>query len=345
MLAGLLAGLRRRAPDARLVVLSADPEATRALHGVDAVPRTPIEVWRHLADARLFISGGGSLVQDITSARSALYYLATMRAAHWRRVPVAVVGQGIGPLRRPWVRRLAGWVYSQAGVISVRDAESARTLQMLGVTGDVHVGADLALLVSPADPEHVSVRVHGEGLDLAQARVGVAIRTWPGMRDAAELGRGIGRFAEMFSARVAVFPFDRTRDREVSEIVARAAVGRVVEAATPQELLGLVGAMDLMVAVRLHGLIFAAAQAVPAVALDYDPKVAAFMAEVGLPAVLPVDSTGLAVAEAMARTWHGRIALRSRLRAALPGLRARAEAGIDRVAALLADAPPSRSGP
>jgi polysaccharide pyruvyl transferase WcaK-like protein len=126
--------------------------------------------------------------------------------------------------------------------------------------------------------------------------------------------------------------------------VARAAVGRVVEAQTPQELLGLVGAMDIMVAVRLHGLIFAAAQAVPAVALDYDPKVAAFMAEIGLPAVLPVDSTGLAVAEALARTWDGRIALRSRLRAALPDLRARADAGVDRVAALLGGTGPSTAG-
>ncbi len=318
------------------MVLSADPAATRAMHGVEAQHRAPATIWRALGSARLLISGGGSLVQDITSARSALYYLGTMFAAHRHGVPVAVVGQGIGPILRPWVRRLAAQAFGHADVISVRDLDSARMLEALGVDREIHLGADLALLAPSADPEVVQTRVAAEGLDRAPIRVGVAVRPWPGMRDPEELGRGIGRFAETFGARVAVFPFDRDQDRGVSAEVARGAVGRVVEAETPQELLGLVGAMDLMVGVRLHGLIFSAVHAVPAVALAYDPKVAAFMTEVGLPGLLPLDSTGLAVAEAMTRAWDGRIALRSRLRATVPKLRERAAAAIDRVAGLLA---------
>jgi polysaccharide pyruvyl transferase CsaB len=335
VLAGLLVGLREHAPGARPVVLSANPAATRAMHQVDAVPRAPADVWRALSDARLLVSGGGSLVQDVTSARSALYYLGTMQAASWRSVPIAVIGQGIGPVERPWVRSLAGRAYSKAQIVSVRDADSVNTLNALGVTRHVHLGADLALLAPAADASSVRDRIGAEGLDRARVRVGVAIRSWPGMRDLEELGRGVGRFAEMFGARVAVFPFDLVRDRQASRIVADAAVGRVLEATTPSELLGLVGAMDLMVAVRLHGLIFAAAGGVPSVALAYDPKVRAFMSEIGMPAVLPVDSTGLAVAEAMARTWDGQIALRSRVRAAVPALRARASAAIGLVARYL----------
>jgi polysaccharide pyruvyl transferase CsaB len=305
------------------------------MHGVEVRHRAPATVWRTLGSARLLISGGGSLVQDVTSARSALYYLGTMFAARRYGVPVAVLGQGVGPILRPWIRRLAAQAFAQADVISVRDLESARTLEALGVEREIHLGADLALLAPSADPDAVQTRVAAEGLDRAPIRVGVAVRAWPGMRDPEELGRGIGRFAETFGARIAVFPFDSDQDREVSAAVARGAVGRVVEARTPQEMLGLVGAMDLMVAVRLHGIIFSAVHAVPAVALAYDPKVAAFMSEVGLPGLLPVDSTGLAVAEAMSRAWDGRIALRSRLRAAVPRLRDRAEAGIERVAHLL----------
>jgi polysaccharide pyruvyl transferase CsaB len=322
-------------PHARLIVLSANPAATQALHEVEAVPRAPADVWRVLTGARLLISGGGSLVQDVTSARSALYYLGTLQAASWRDVPVAVIGQGIGPLERPWIRSLAGRVYGKARVLSVRDADSVNTLNALGVTRDIHLGADLALLAPVADASWVQDRIAAEGLDRARVRVGVAMRSWPGMRDLEELGRGVGRFAEMFGARIAVFPFDQVRDRRVSRVVADAAVGRVIEADTPSQLLGLVGAMDLMVAVRLHGLIFAAARGVPSVALAYDPKVTAFMAEIGMPAVLPVDSTGLAVAEAMARTWNGQIALRSRVRAALPALRDRALAAIGLVAQCL----------
>jgi len=80
VLSGLLAGLRGAGRPVRPVVLSADPVATHALHGVEAHPRSPADVWKALAGARLLISGGGSLVQDVTSARSALYYLGTLLA-------------------------------------------------------------------------------------------------------------------------------------------------------------------------------------------------------------------------------------------------------------------------
>jgi polysaccharide pyruvyl transferase CsaB len=266
-----------------------------------------------------------------------VYYLGVMRAATWRNVPVAVVGQGIGPIRRPWVQSLATRVFADARTISVRDAGSAGLLASMGVTREIHLGADLALLAPVDSSERIQARIAAEGLDLGRVRIGMAVRAWPGMRDIGELGRGIGRFAEMVGGRIAVFPFDRAQDLEVSEAVAAAAQGRVIAAETPAELLGLIGTMDVMVAVRLHGLVFAAAQGVPAVGVAYDPKVTAFMAELGLPGVLPLDATGLALAEALARAWHGRIALRSRVRAALPRLQARATEGIERVVRLLAE--------
>lgn len=347
MLAGLLAELRARVPGARLVVLSADPRATATMHQVEAVGRTPVAVWQAVRDARLVVCGGGSLVQDTTSARSAVYYLGVMMAAARRGVPVAVVGQGVGPLRRPWVRRLAARAFASARVLSVRDAASARTLRQLGVTAEIHLGADLAALAPRPDPRRVRQILAAEGLDRAATRVGVAVRAWPGMRAAAEIGRGIWRFAETYGARVAVFPFDLTRDREVSEEVAAAAVGRVVPVPDPRDLLGVVGAMDVMVAVRLHGLIFAALGGVPAVAVAYDPKVSAFAAEVGLPGVVPVDATGLAIAEALGRAFEGRAVLRSRLQQAAPGLRARASTAVGLVAAALSErdgAPAARAG-
>jgi polysaccharide pyruvyl transferase CsaB len=333
VLAGLLAELRARVPAARLVVLSADPPATRALHEVEATGRTPVAVWQAMATARLLISGGGSLVQDVTSARSAVYYLGVMLAAARRGVPVAVVGQGVGPIRRPWVRRLAARAFEDARVLSVRDADSARTLRALGITSEIHLGADLAALMPPPDPERVRQIMAVERLDRGAPRVGVAIRAWPGMRPVAELGRGIWRFAETYGARVAVFPFDLARDRELSEEVAAAAVGRVVPVSNPRDLLGIVGAMDVVLTVRLHGLVFAALQGVPAVAVGYDPKVAAFAAELGLPGVLPVDTTGVGVAEALSRVWEGRTVLRSRLLQMRPTLRARASTGVGMVIA------------
>ena len=49
ILAGMLAAMRSAEPGVKVAVLSGDPEATRGMHGVDAVPyRSPIAVWRAL---------------------------------------------------------------------------------------------------------------------------------------------------------------------------------------------------------------------------------------------------------------------------------------------------------
>ncbi len=334
MLAGLLAEWHIRRPDVWPVVLSADPGATRTLHGVEARPRSPRAVWNALAGARLFISGGGSLVQDVTSARSATYYLGTLFAASWRGVPVAVVGQGIGPLRRPWVRGLARRAFDRAQFISVRDANSVRALTDLGVTREIHRGADLALLVSPAPAERLNALLARAGLDAASSRIGVAVRRWPGLLDPQTLGQALRRCAVPRGAVIAVLVFDPIRDRPISEALAEACGGRVVEADSPQDLLAVVGAMDLVLGVRLHALIFAASRGTPALGLAYDPKVSAFMADVGLRS-LPADTSAEALEQALAHAWEQRAELRARLDAAVPELRRAAASSVQAAAALL----------
>lgn len=341
MLSGLLAGLRGAVRPVRPLVLSADPAGTQALHGVEAHPRSPTSVWKALAGARLLISGGGSLVQDVTSARSALYYLGTMLAASSRGIPVAVVGQGIGPITRGWVRRVAAAAFNRAQAISVRDGDSARTLVGLGVTVPVHRGADLAFLAPSAPPHRGREVLAAAGITGQEGILGVAVRPWPGLRDVSDLGAAIRGFAAARNLRVITLPFDRTRDQTISQALAESTGGRVVAVESPADLLAVVGCTSLLLGVRLHGLIFAAAQGVPAVGLAYDPKVPAFMAEAGLPGVLPVAAPGEAVIGALERAWEQRAALRARLRAVLPDLRRAAASAIHIVARLL-DAQPGQ---
>lgn len=312
MLAGLLAALRRLAPQGRIVVLSADPAATLSAHRVEAADRSPPGVWRALAGAGLLIMGGGSLVQDVTSARSAAYYLGVMLAAGARGVPVAAVGQGVGPLRRRWVRALTRLAFTRAAVVYVRDRDSAATLTALGVRRPVGVGADLAFLLDPAPAPVVQATLARYRLARTRARIGVAFRAWAGLPPVTATGAVLRRFARAVDADIAVLIFDRARDRALGYELAVAAGGRVVEVDTPAELLALVGAMDLVVGVRLHALILAVAQGVPAVGLAYDPKVTAFAAEQGLP-VVPVDASPETLARVLEAAWAVRGELRARL--------------------------------
>ncbi|MFQ9771301.1 MAG: polysaccharide pyruvyl transferase family protein [Oscillospiraceae bacterium] len=76
----LVTSLRERIPDCSLTVLSHDPAATREKYGVEAVERmSPLAIARAVRRCDMLISGGGSLLQDVTSSKSLHYYLAIIR--------------------------------------------------------------------------------------------------------------------------------------------------------------------------------------------------------------------------------------------------------------------------
>ncbi|MFR8874324.1 MAG: polysaccharide pyruvyl transferase family protein [Oscillospiraceae bacterium] len=62
---------------------------------------------RRMKHAKLFISGGGSLIQDATSTRSLWFYLYSIWAAHRQKCRVMMYGCGIGPVRKKLNRRLS----------------------------------------------------------------------------------------------------------------------------------------------------------------------------------------------------------------------------------------------
>src|SRR5439155_13448131 len=119
--------------------------------------------------------------------------------------------------------------------------------------------------------------------------VGVALRPWSSGGQAASpeaLARICDSVADATGAQIAFVPMQPPGDVEISTAVAaamrRSDAARVVrEPLLPREVLGLVGSMDALVAMRLHALIFAAAGGVPMVALSYDPKVTQLMEGLG----------------------------------------------------------------
>ena len=70
-------------PLSPLTVMTRKPAETRLLHEVDAVYTFHLFRFRRaMRRTRLFINGGGSLIQDTTSSRSLYFYLYTIYIAH-----------------------------------------------------------------------------------------------------------------------------------------------------------------------------------------------------------------------------------------------------------------------
>lgn len=70
---------------------------TRLRHRVNAVYTFHVPSFaRRMAHSQLYINGGGSLMQDVTSRRSLWFYLYTLDAAKRRGCKVMMYGCGIG---------------------------------------------------------------------------------------------------------------------------------------------------------------------------------------------------------------------------------------------------------
>jgi polysaccharide pyruvyl transferase CsaB len=306
VLEGMLASFRQLGLDLEIVVLSADPERTAAEHpGVESVHRYAVPAIIHaMRSADLVVSGGGSLLQDVTSARSAKYYLFILRLAHFLRRPAMVYAQGIGPLERPAIRRSAAHVLNRTRLITVRDTDSSALLESIGVIKPpVYVTADPSFLVEP-DIEAACDLIDEHALTGRQL-IGVALRPWMGdgwLRAAIE---GILDACEQLGVVPLTIPMQESEDLDISS---RLPSGVMINGGGDAHIIkGIIAQCGLLVGMRLHSLIFAADVGVACVPIAYDPKITAFAGSIGRQPGMDVTSpdAGL-LRDSIVNAWNER---------------------------------------
>ncbi|NET60608.1 MAG: polysaccharide pyruvyl transferase CsaB, partial [Symploca sp. SIO2E6] len=126
----LLASLLQMLPESVTpVVLSGNPSLTGKQYGVESCDRLSAgQVLQAMRHSDAFIWGGGSLIQDATSARSHLYYAGLMGLAQQLGLRTIAWAQGIGPLKRQLTRWVARRSFAGCQGVSVRDYGSANLL-------------------------------------------------------------------------------------------------------------------------------------------------------------------------------------------------------------------------
>jgi polysaccharide pyruvyl transferase WcaK-like protein len=119
--------------------------------------------------------------------------------------------------------------------------------------------------------------------------------------------------------RTLLIPMQESQDRTLCETIAAATGATTLPPPQhPAQLLGVMARLEAMVAMRLHGAIFAASVGAPVLCVSYDPKVDALAAQLGAPTV-PLSALDGGLAEAWAA--FPREALRARLQETVPTLR------------------------
>lgn len=289
-----------------LLVLSNNPQDTMQRFGISALPRFQFfTVLRAIKRCDALISGGGSLLQDRTSTRSLLYYLAVITLAQWMKKPTMLYANGIGPVEKPMNRRLVHKVLQRVTYITLRDQDSAAELVRLGIKrDDVTITADSVFELTRAPDEKVIPLLTQCGINPDMPFAIISVRPWRNTENfAKQLALLCTHLYTKHQLQLLFLPMQPHADIPASEQVASYLTCPhhiFSESATPQELIALVGLSHLCVAMRLHTMIFAACTAVPLLGMVYDPKVKSYLEELSMPSAGDVENFDAAYAIAQA---------------------------------------------
>ena len=321
VLEGTLCSLRAASPAASIVVASDAPELTASRHNVVAVRRVSLGFLWALWRSDLVLWGGGQLLQNDSSKSFLLVQLCFLALAMLLRKPVVCYAQGAGPIDGRLSRFLTRLIVGRLPLVMVRDATSADRLASLGIGSDrVRVVADPSFCLPSADRADVDALL--ERLHITRPFAVIAVRRWGHYRGgwlpvrlsrrahSADHERAFQAFCATIAAagdyltnelglQVVFLPMCPGGDQD-DDLVAQAVRGQmlsweqsvVLDDVLPSMLLkGVLGRAEIVLAMRTHAGMLAAASATPVASISYQGKGEAFMSEVGLTDyVLSVDA-------------------------------------------------------
>ena len=288
ILEAILQEMRAIDPDMPMTVLSKDPKSTRLTYRVRAIHRSNLPAWlMAMHQTKLYINGGGSLIQDVTSRRSLWFYLHNISAAKRAGCKVQMYGCGIGPVTRDSHRRLAAKILNRyVDVITLREPDSLAELRAMGVTEpEILLTADPALTLSKAPEDEIDSVLLRAGIPPHGKYICFALRRWKGFEEKAPLFGAAAEYAYRTYGLTPVFAaVEKHLDPGAGQMAAR---GLSVphyfldDAGGAGTIIGALSRMELVVSMRLHALIFSAGQGIPLAGVVYDPKVSAFLRYIG----------------------------------------------------------------
>jgi len=294
ILQAIVAQMREINADMPLTVMSRNNEETRLVNRTNSIYIFNVPAFiRHLLRSRIFINGGGSLIQDVTSSRSLYFYLFTLCAARVCGCRVIMYGCGIGPINKPVNRRIAARILNRnVEIITLRDSVSLQVLASMGVDRpELLHSADPTVNLPKAAPERVAAAFARESIPADTPKICFCLRNWPSFTHPEYFAAAADYAYETYGLLPVFLPTELPRDIEAGQKV----IDRLRSPSCAcrlryqvEELIGMLGAMQVVVGMRLHSLIFATSGGVPVIGVSYDVKVDSFIHDIGSRACIPL---------------------------------------------------------
>ncbi len=295
--------LKKQKNDVRIAVLSANPKETERLYRIDAINRFNIfKIIGALKKSKAMLSGGGSLMQDETSSKSLWYYACLLKASKKMGLKVMQISNGIGPINKKCNKNLVKKVINKyVDIITLREEKSLRELENMGVTTPKILTSDLAMTLEGSGIRDLKKVFESENIP-QKDYVCISMRDWKNNPKCfeEEIAKVADYIYEKYNYGIIFIPMQYPLDLAISKRIAEKMKNpsNIISGhISTENVIGIIREAKVVLAMRLHSLIYGVSMNTPVVAIKYDPKIDGFMEYINLKHVLDVEKTDAAVLE------------------------------------------------
>lgn len=257
-----------------ITVFSSNPEFTSIAYGVKAVRSFDMKrVLETVKSSEVLISGGGSLLQDVTSLKSLVYYLIVIALGLLFGKKVIIFAQGIGPINNRFARFVAGFLLKQCDLVTVRDENSLAFLKNRGINGKLVCDPIYSLEIVPSD---------------CNGSVGIQLRDFKTMNYNL-LHKLAMLVATKFSdKKIEIFSLQETQDlylcKKFKAVLASINPEIKTEVVT-DNIVERIAKLEYLIAMRFHAILCALKNGVKTCAVNYDIKVEKLAQDANIPVI------------------------------------------------------------
>lgn len=261
-----------------VIVLSSNPEKTTKIYNTASVKNFDIiNLIKTIVGSDILFSGGGSLLQDVTSFKSLFYYSMVIFLALCFHKKVVIFAQGIGPLNKSLSKFIVKNLLKHASYISVRDENSLELLKSWNINAE---------LVN--DPVF-SLPVPSRSLS---GKVGIQLRDFSTMNYflLKKLAKYIVK--EFSDKKIEIFVFQKSLDEAVCTTFKKILKSlkpdletEIISNLNRKDMIDRISDLEYMIAMRFHALIIAIKAGVKSMGINYDIKVEKLAQEASIPLI------------------------------------------------------------
>ncbi len=257
----------------KITVLSSNPIKTAKLYDVDSA--NYLKFFKPILESDILISGGGSLLQDVTSLKSLIYYLAVIVTALVFNKKVIIFAQGFTPFRTKIGKFFTKFVLKYCDKIYVRDSKSQEILKKMSLNSE--------LVADPVFGIETPTVEHHQG-------VGVQLRSFHTLTDSF-LEKLADEISKHFpDEKIKLFSLQDSLDIPVLEKFSNVLKTKGLDAEIYKNLsvetcINELSKLEYLIGMRFHADLVAAKAGVKVLGINYDIKVLNLAKNIGFPII------------------------------------------------------------